>query len=220
MKRSLFNRISDIISVNFQSLIESIENGQHDSTLKRTINEVETVIDSVRDELAKVVTKKHLVNKEIVKKNNNMEQLSKQIELALSEDRSDLAKTAISKVLDIEDQLPILEKSFHDSKEEIENLESYLNALRAKTKEMRDEYFAFKEEERVSQGHTSSYSESERIVEKAETQFEDALNISSNFSLQKKRDNIEEKKKLQELESLEREHRIKERLKKISSTKK
>ena len=114
MKNSLFSRISKIISANVNSILDGIENSNPTAVMGQAIDEIESAVDEVRDELAKVVATKHLANKQLIQKNNSLEQLAKNIETALSENREDLAQAAVAEQLDIEDKLPILEKTLHD----------------------------------------------------------------------------------------------------------
>jgi phage shock protein A len=212
MKNSLFKRISRIISANMNSLLSAIENSSPEAVMNQAIVEIEDVIDDVRGELAQVVTAKHLSNKQLLQKNNLHEELTQRIELAMAEGREDLAKAAVSEQLDIEAQLPIMEKTVLDCQEEEKTLEGYLSALKAKVKEMRQDFSNLEEVKQDVAASPNSTSDATRKVENAETAFDQVFNSASLAKGIPGRTGIQQKSKLQELEDLERENRIQERL--------
>ena len=53
------------------------------------------------------------------------------MQLALDNEREDLAETAISQLLDIETQIPILENTIAEAKESVTELEGYVAALQS-----------------------------------------------------------------------------------------
>ena len=76
--------------------------------MKETIREVDSTIDEVklllgRENIELRKTKSQLENEKIKYKN-----LSQQIDVAINENRDDLAKSAISRQMDIEAQIPIV----------------------------------------------------------------------------------------------------------------
>ncbi len=212
MKNLLFKRISRIISANVNSLLDSIEGVNSESVMKEAIKEVESAVDEVRDELAKVLSTKHLASKQLVQKNNQYEELSEKIELAIREKREDLAEVAVAEQLDIEDQLPILEKTLHDAQEEEKELDGYINALKSKIKEMKNDLNNLNIAKSEESSPLAKNSSTERKIENAENSFDEAIKYSSISKGLKGKDDLKQRAKLEELEELQRKNRIKERL--------
>ena len=65
--------------------------------------------------------------------------------MALTNERDDLAEAAVSNQLDIEAQIPILEHTITECGENERELESYIVALQAKKREMKDELKVYRE---------------------------------------------------------------------------
>lgn len=209
MKNFLFRRISKIVSANVNSLLDSIENSNPEAIMKQAVTEVEDVIEDIRVELREVVASKYLANKQLIEKNNRLEELTGQIEVAVKEGRDDLAEVAVSKQLDIEDQLPVLEKTLHDCQEEEKELEGYISALKSKIKEMEADFNMLKETKKEMSTNLDGNSNYEVKVENAEKAFDRAFQVNSDT---RGRSGIKEESKLKELENLERSNRIQERL--------
>ncbi|MCR9203910.1 MAG: PspA/IM30 family protein [Halobacteriovoraceae bacterium] len=215
MKNSLFNRVSKIITANVESIISTIEGQNPEGIMLQAEKELESALEEVRAELASVATRKHLAKKQLVEKNNSHEGLTSKIELALSEKREDLAKVAINEQLDIEAQIPIIEQTLHECQLEEKELEGYIQALKAKMKEMEQDHQNLKDvkHEVSSTGgdNQNILSDTQSKVESAEKTFDRVYSQAAGIKNTSKTD-IENKAKLQELENLERENKINERL--------
>ncbi len=62
--------------------------------------------------------------------------LAGQIEIAIAKGDEDLARAGIARQVDIEDQIPVLQRSLQDAMEQGKELEGYVMALLAKKREM------------------------------------------------------------------------------------
>ncbi len=221
MKEKLINRVGRIITGSVHSLIDSIENAVPETVLSEAIREIESAIDEVRTELGKVVAKKHLASSKLMEENKKHEELGEKIELAVTKNRDDLAEAAISRQLDIEAQIPILEKTIDDCNEEEKELENYVNALQAKKREMKEELIQFKDA--VKEGSASSGSEKnpdgsgslEHKVAKAESAFERVMENATGIPGQNVLSERKTEAQLAELEEISRKNKIQERLLKI-----
>lgn len=221
MKEKLINRVGRIITGSVHSLIDSIENAVPETVLSEAIREIESAIDEVRTELGKVVAKKHLASSKLMEENKKHEELGEKIELAVTKNRDDLAEAAISRQMDIEAQIPILEKTIEDCNEEEKELENYVNALQAKKREMKEELIQFKDA--VKEGSASSGSENspdgsgslEHKVAKAESAFERVMENATGIPGQNVLSERKTEAQLAELEEISRKNKIQERLLKI-----
>jgi phage shock protein A len=144
MKEGLIARVGRIVSGSVHSLIDAIENAAPETVMEEAIREIDGAIDEVRTELGKVVAGKHLANTRLLETNQQHEALAAKIELAVKESREDLAEAAISRQLDLEAQIPVLEATINDSGAQEKELEGYIAALQAKKREMQAELRQFR----------------------------------------------------------------------------
>lgn len=211
MKDTLFGRISRIITANLDSLITNLEKQNPDAIMLHAINEVEAIIDDVREELGKVLASKHIATKELAHKSQLHEDLTARIEIALEKGEEELAKAGITEQLDIEAQIPIIEKTITDCVEEENTLNSYIQALKAKVNEMKIKMSQLNDIKEENQSNKNTFGPNTKKLENAENTFERIFSNPSNIkSISNK--NLEQKAKLQDLERLERDNRIAERL--------
>lgn len=215
MKNTLFKRVSKIITANLESLLSTIEGQNPEAILNLAEREMQEALEEVRDELASVLTRKHLAKKQLVQKNNSHEELNGRIELALAEKREDLAKVAINEQLDIEAQIPIIEQTLHECQLEEKELEGYVFALKAKIKEMQQDRQNLKEVQREIKStngiHQEVLSQAQKKALSAEQTF-DAIYAKAAGGKSSSKTELQNQAKLQDLENLERENRVKERL--------
>lgn len=216
MNESLLSRIGRMISASANSLVDSMENSAPELVMEHAIREVDQAIDDVRLELGKLEAGKHLTSKQLIKENEEYEQLSARIQLALQEQRDDLAEAAVARQMDIEAQIPVLEKALEDQKEQAVELNQYISALQAKKREMNVALKEYKDSQPVSgtSGGEGSMSPQapERRVDKAESAFNRVMESVSGHPTRQSNADVT---KLAELEELARRNRIHERLEKL-----
>ncbi len=221
MKEKLISRVGRIISGSVHSLIDSIENASPESVLSESIREIESAADDLRDELGKVVAKKHLASTKLMEENKKHEDLSEKIELAVNEKRDDLAEAAIARQLDIETQIPILEATIEDCNDQETELENYLNALQAKKREMKEELIQFRnivEKRSDTLENTSAVNTSgdvETKVLRAESAFDRVMEKTTGMPGRVGGSERRSEAQLAELEEMARQSKIQERLAKI-----
>ncbi|MDH4318367.1 MAG: PspA/IM30 family protein, partial [Desulfobulbaceae bacterium] len=174
--------------------------------------------------LGKIIAKKHLASTRLTQENRRHQELSKQVEVALNDRRDDLAEVAVAAQLDIEAQIPILESTVNDCANQEKELESYIEALLAKKRQMKDELRAYKESQQ--QGHdgdsptvggSSGGGSVEGKVTKAESAFERVMEKASGLAGSSRSLDRKNASQMAELEELTRKNRIQERLAVIKS---
>ena len=136
MTDGIANRVTRIVSGSVHALLDAVENAAPEAMMSQAVREVDQVTDEVRAELGKVEAAKHLVTAQINKLNSDNEQLASHIETALAQGREDLARAGVEKQINIEDQMPVLQKSLVEQQERGKELEGYITALVAKKREM------------------------------------------------------------------------------------
>lgn len=222
MKESLVGRVGRILSGSINAVIDAVETSAPELVMEQAIREIDDAIQDVRVELGQIVANKHLSNKRLMEENQKHEDLTDKIGLAIKESRDDLAEAAIAQQIDIESQIPVLERAITDAVDKENELESYIQALKAKKREMGNELKNFidaRKESNVSVSDDGSvYSSSTTIdkVEKAQAAFnrimESSTGIASSNNV-----NAADMKKLAELDEMSRKNRISERLLKLKS---
>ena len=222
MSENIANRVGRIVSASLNSMVDALEDVSPEGVMQEAIREIDSAVDEVRAELGKVVAAKHLSNKRLAEKSARHDELSAQISLAMESKREDLARAGVSEHLDIEAQIPVLENSIAEANEKEKELEGYLSALLAKSREMDQELRDFSEN-RASNGlgstdtpGGSANSSVDGKVSQAATSFDRMLSKHGVVTQDGKFDH-ENKAKLQELEKLTRDHRIEERLAALKS---
>ncbi|MCP3940474.1 MAG: PspA/IM30 family protein [Desulfobacteraceae bacterium] len=221
MKERLIGRVGRIISGSVHSLIDSLENIAPESILSESIGEIESAIDDVRNELGRMVAKKHLASSKLMEENKKHENLNEKIEVAVKENRDDLAEAAIARQLDIESQIPILETTINDCSHQEKELENYVNALQAKKREMKEELLQFQklvEKENIFSGMTPSSEKSGNIenkVSKAESSFQRVMEKKTGIPGNNMISDPKTEAQLAELAKMTRKSKIQERLSKI-----
>ena len=220
MKEGLIARVGRIVSGSVYSLIDAIENAAPESVMEEAIREIDGAIGEVRAELGRVVAAKHLANTRLLETNQQHEELSAKIELAVKASREDLAEAAIARQLDLEAQIPVLEATINDNSAQEKELEAYIAALQAKKREMQAELRQFRanitESPAGSAGQTGGDADVEGKVSKATSAFERVVEKATGLPGGQNADR-KSAVQLAELEALARKNRIQERLAAIKS---
>lgn len=218
MKEGLMKRISRIISASANAVVDSVENATPQLVMEQAIREIDDAVADVRDQLGKAEAAKYLSSKTLNDENTRHGALAEQIEVAVAESRDDLAEAAIAKQMDIEAQIPVLEKAIAETDQEIGELNSYISALQGKKREMRDQLRDFiKANEHVSQGATGEQQGTSRNTADKVDQATGAFNRILDKAGVPVSESSADASKLAELEELARSNRIKERLAKIKT---
>lgn len=213
MTDTITTRVARIIAGGTHALLDKAENLAPDAVMAQSIREIEQIIAEIRLDLGKAEASKHLVALQISKLQEEHEKLSSQIGTAITEQRDDLAEAAVGRQTDIEDFLPVLQKSLTEQTERSAVLASYITALLAKKREL----------EQILSNYLATQTESSKIsaqpnlsdkqsrIEDAENAFERVLARQLGVSgLQMGA--LDDAAKLKELADLKRSNRIAERL--------
>ena len=149
------------------------------------------------------------------------EDLADKLRLAVDQGRDDLAEAAISRQIDLEAQIPILEEALNGASSEEAELESMVSALNGRKREMEEDLQAYLASRTSKPGATATGQSSpstDRKVENAENAFNRVLRGATGVP-GTSRASRETAQKLAELEQVSRENRIKERLAAVKAVK-
>ena len=217
MSESLSSRVGRIVSGSLNALVGALEDAAPEVVLGQAIKEVDAAIDDVRAELGRELAKKHLASTRLMEVNRRHEELTDRIELALAENRDDLAEAAASQQIDLEAQIPVVERHLSETGDREAELEGLISALQAKKRDMREEMRAFldsqeasKEGEAGAAAPKAPGANASNRAEKATSAFDEVLERNTGLSSQ--RQSLENEKKLAELEDLAHQNRVKERI--------
>ncbi len=204
MSESITSRVGRLIAGSFNAMVDAAENASPEIVMEQSIREIDSAINEIRAQAGKEVVAKRMLESRLINEKARHETLNEQIDIALKEAREDLAEAAVSKQMDIEAQLPVMEKSLTETTEHIAELEGYIAALQAKKREMQEELELYKKQKQgVSEGAPQA---AEAQVDHAKAAFERVMGNHTSMP-----SNTNEAK-LAELEALSRQNRIKERL--------
>lgn len=209
MTETLAARVTRLIVGGAHTLIEKAENLSPDAVMAQSVREIDQIIAEVRLDFGKSEATKHLTQSQIAKLNAEHAQLNEQISVAVAQGRDDLAAAAIGRQTDIEDYLPVLQKSLNEQSERAAEFENYLLALQAKKRELTqllDDYAAAP----AAVGAADNPDRQNR-VDDAETAFDRALARQGTVGGSGLGVN-HDAAKLKELAELQRKQRIAERL--------
>ena len=207
MNENVISRVSRLISGSINTIVDKAESISPELVMKETIREVNSTIEEVKVLLGKETIELKKAQQQLDNEKSKYEKLTDQINIAVKEERDDLAKSGIARQMDIELQIPILEETISQIKENIKKLENYIDALNAKKREMQEELNEFIKINK-EQNNSSSI---ESNMQKAEAAFNRV-----NGSLDSKYVNKDDAQ-LAELDKLARDNRVAERLQSLKA---
>ena len=229
MKDGIATRVGRIISGSVNALIDAVESAAPTVMMEEAIREINGAIEELRSDLKDLVANRRMANTRLMEENRRHEDLAEKIVLAVQEDRDDLAGIAISQQLDIEAQIPVLERTIAEGGEREKELNEYVSALQARRREMTDELRSYlSSRDRAGAGTTDTDPSSPggdvteraaRRAQAAEVGFDRILEQQTGLSRSTSQDE-KTAARLTELEEMARANRVQERLLEIRETKK
>src|SRR6267154_3618343 len=115
MTDTIASRVTRVIGGSVHALLDAVENVAPEATMAQAIHEVYQAIDEVRSELGRVEAVKHLATSSLNKLNTQKETLAEQTDIAVAKGDESLARAGIAKQIDIDDQIPVLQRSLQDA---------------------------------------------------------------------------------------------------------
>jgi phage shock protein A len=217
MADTIASRVTRVIGGSVHALLDAVENAAPEASMAQAIREVDQAVDEVRSELGRVEAVKHLATSSLNKLNSQKETLSEQIEIAMTKADEVLARAGIARQIDIDDQIPVLQRSLQDAIGRGNELEGYIAALLAKKREMESalqDYIAAHAAAPAggnSSGGTTHISSTQDKVDRAGSALDRVLTRQTGITGATSALNADASK-LRELQDLARTHRIDERL--------
>ena len=217
---SLSGRIKRLLSANVHSLISSLENLTPQALLEQYLREFDDVIDQARSELGKQEAAKHQASRALIRFNNELENLSEQIEIALSSNQEEAARSGIAKQIELEEQIDTLNNSLNDVIERITSTENDVLNLKVKRKEMEDalkELIIAQKEAGVDASFDNTHTSNKQKAEKLEDAFNRMMGKTSQLNGLLSSPSDASPEQLRKLKEMQKEHRINERLARLKN---
>ena len=136
MSKSIGTRVARLISGNAHALVDRLEDQSVIAVLEQSVRDIEALTGEVGTELGQIAVQKHTTQRQYNTLNNEHEDLSASIDIALRASKDDLVRAGAARQIDIEAQLPILEASLAELSTKEKDLKSYAEGLVAKKVEM------------------------------------------------------------------------------------
>lgn len=212
MNEGIFSRIGRLVTASANSLVDSMEDAAPEVAMEGAIAEMEQAVDDLRLELGKLEAAKHLTAKQYQQASAEHDQLSESLAAALNASRDDLAEVAIARQMDIEAQLPVLQRLLAEKSDQLTETQGYIDALLAKRREMLDALTEFRAAQKSSGQSVSGQPQSATAQQSAEHSERAFNKILSRQTGVHQHGADKDHQKLAELESLARKSAIAQRL--------
>ena len=219
MAASLKTRVGRVIAGGVHALLDKIEDLNPHAAMEQAIREADGVIDEVRHELGTVSANRHLAQQQHAKLNRSHEELRDQIAQALGAQRDDLARAAVSRQIDIEAQIPVLETTLADLARQEQELQGFTAALLAKKREMQEALAEFRKSRAATESAAQPVGQAnvEQRLGKVADAFDKIYQRQTGLDGTQQAASLEQAARLSELEQLVRDHKIAERMAQIKA---
>lgn len=219
MADSLKTRVGRVIAGSMHALLDRIEDRNPQAAMEQAIREAEAVIDDVRHELGTVSANRHLAQQQHAKLNRSHEELHEQIAQALAQQREDLARAAVSRQIDIEAQIPVLETSLADLARQEQELQGFTAALLAKKREMQEALAEFRRSRAATESAAQPLGQVgvEQRLGRVTDAFDKIYQRQTGLDGTQRAGGLQQAAQLRELDDLVRDHKITERMARIKA---
>jgi phage shock protein A len=207
----VLTRIGRVITGMTHAAVGAAEQANPEAVLEQAIREIEGAADEVRTELGRATAERHRLELRSKELERERAELDGKIRIAVKERRDDLAEAGIARQLDIEAQSNVLLRLLADSADQIQQLNATLDAVRASRREAEERLKQLRSQRRAAPegaGAAPGGAAGERAfaaVERAQAVAERLTGVPSGPPRT-------DQKALDELDALQRERAVKERL--------
>ncbi|HEX8239078.1 MAG TPA: PspA/IM30 family protein [Allosphingosinicella sp.] len=214
MTDSIFVRVQRVVTGGVGSALDAAERLGGTSVMRQAIRDMDSAIDKARLEGDAVRAKRLQAGHRLQECRKQLATLKEQARFAMGKDRIDLAEAAIARQLDVEAQIASLTRAEAEATAAERRLEDSAAELKLRRGQMYDELRGFEAAQRAgSDGDDAPGSPDARLqrrAERAQQAFERAMEAAGGLS--GGRASPEAAAKVAELEALQKEAAIAERL--------
>lgn len=129
MSETLFNRARRLVCADAGALVAALSAPDGVEAMRRAIGEVARTAEEARAELARAEAGRRQAKRQIRLTAQHLEQLTEKAQLALGWGREELAAAALSRQIDLEAQIPLLEAACAGAGAEAARLTACVEAL-------------------------------------------------------------------------------------------
>jgi len=213
MAETLRNRVSQIMIGSAHALLDKIEDQAPEAMMEQAVRKVDVVIDEVRAELGKAAANRHLAQRQHADLNQRHLDLTTQAEQAIAINRDDLARAVVTKQLDIEAQIPIIEGSLTELVAQEKELSGFVDALLGKRRDMQGALEQFSRSRmNTAVGISPATNNAQAAVEKAGESFNRVFHRHTGLDACDQKISATQEAKLKELDGLMQNQKIEARL--------
>jgi phage shock protein A len=219
MENRLRDRIARVLTSTAHSLVDKIEGLNEEAILEAAIREVDGAIEDVHTAQGESLARKHHVNKAIERLAQERNRIEDEAETAVRTGREELAVAGLSRIDDIERQLPELESQMLDHKSEADRLGQSLESLNARRAQMADDLIALRRTRAQSPadgGRTTGVSPQLKAA-RAENAFNDRYAKATGTDRSTLHAREAEQSKLRDLSAVSRDNRVQLRLQELKA---
>lgn len=214
MADSIFVRVQRVVSGGVGNALDAAERLSGTSVMRQAIRDMDCAIDKARAEGDSARAKRLQAAHRLQECRKQLATLKEQARFALGKDRLDLAEAAIARQLDVETRIAALAKAESEAGAVERRLEESAVELKLRRGQMCDELRSFEAAQRAGSSAEDSPgsldSGLQRRAERAQEAFERAMDAAGGLS--GGRASPEAAAKVAELEALQKEAAIAERL--------
>jgi|UPI00037D69B0 phage shock protein A len=129
-------RVARIITGGVHALLKTVDGASPLQCMTAALIELEKVILEIRADMRQLVSFSFMASRRLEEEKKRHKTLAKHIQCAIADGRDDVAQDAIAHQMDIELQIPVLERAIADSQGRIQALECCIQALKGKKRDM------------------------------------------------------------------------------------
>lgn len=214
MSDSIFVRVQRVVSGGVGSALDAAERLSGTSVMRQAIREMDAAVDKADTERESARARRLQAEHHLQACRKQLATLKEQARFALGKQRLDLAEAAVGRQIDVEAQIASLTKAESEARADERRFGESVDALKLRRGQMYEELRAFEATQRAaasdSEAPGSPDARVQRRAERAEEAFERALEAAGGLS--GGRASAEAAAKVAELEALQKEAAIAERL--------
>ncbi len=135
MSDKLLSRIARLVAGITHNALSQAEQAAAVPVMEQAIRDIDEAVKEVRAEIGQNEATKYNATRRIGELQREHDELNDKIAVALRESKDDLAEAGVGRQLDIENQRSLLQRSLHESDQDIAALSDSLNALQASRRE-------------------------------------------------------------------------------------
>jgi phage shock protein A len=218
MSDSIFVRVQRVVSGGVGTAIDAAERLSGASVMRQAIREMDCAVEKARAEREAARSRRLQAEHQLEACRKQLAVLKEQARFAVGKQRLDLAEVAVGRQIDVEGRIATLAKAEAEAKADEGRLGESVDALKLRRGQMYEELRAFEAAQHAAssdfEAPGSPDSQVQRRAERAEEAFERALAAAGGFG--GARTSPDAAAKVAELEALQKEAAIAERLAALS----